>query len=106
VECWCYDMSSGTLRTGLASMLQRERMAGRRHRGKQLGSIRDRGGKVYSDLELVQCRFVGAFVSLAKTPRRRSVMRKVRFENCQTLGCTVYSAIFQDVVVDGLDTSG
>ncbi|MFC1878302.1 hypothetical protein ACFLZW_00165 [Chloroflexota bacterium] len=61
-------------------------------------------GRVYSDLEFHNCRFIGSAISVTRKPMRRSTVRNVRLVDCEVTGCSVNTAIIENVVVDGLKT--
>ena len=64
------------------------------------------GGKVFSDLEVRRCSFVGCAVSITRDPKRRSTVRNVKLIDCEQRGCAIDTAIIEDVLVDGLKTYG
>lgn len=63
-------------------------------------------GKTFSDLEFRECKFVGCKISVTPAPKHRSKIRNVKFIHCEQLGCTLYSAIVEDVLIDGFKTNG
>jgi hypothetical protein len=63
-------------------------------------------GATFSDLEFYDCEFHGSTISVAHSPRLRSTVRNVRLIGCSQLGCSIESAICEDVLVDGLKTNG
>jgi hypothetical protein len=62
--------------------------------------------KTFSEMELRRCHFQSCVLSIADEPRNRSTVRNVRLVESSQLGCTVYGAIVDDVLVDGLNTNG
>lgn len=74
-------------------------------RDREFASFVDRNsGRIFSDMEFRRCRFRSVAISITGNPHRRSVVRNVNLVQCETLVCTVYPAVFEDVVVDGLKT--
>jgi hypothetical protein len=63
-------------------------------------------GAVFSDIAFHQCHFVSCALSITSDPALRSTVRNVTLLNCSQLGCSLRSAVVEDVVVDGLDTGG
>ncbi len=73
---------------------------------REFESFYDRGGHTYANLEFRRCRFVSCAISLTSKPERRSTVRNVRLVQCEQSGCAMYSAIIEDMVVDGFKTGG
>lgn len=73
---------------------------------RELRSFYDDGGRVLEDLEFRRCSFVSSAISITRDPARRSVVRNVKLINCEQRGCTVYTAVLEDIVIDGLRTNG
>jgi hypothetical protein len=74
---------------------------------QEFESFYDRNsGRAFSDLEFKRCRFVSSAISKTRNPRRRSTIRNVNLIKCEVLGCMVDSAIIEDVLIDGLKTTG
>ena len=70
-------------------------------------SFSDRdSGRTFSDIMFKTCRFVSCFVSMARHPARRSIVRNIKIEDCEEIGCTIHSAVLEDIVVDSLKTHG
>jgi hypothetical protein len=63
-------------------------------------------GAVFSDLEFRKCRFVSCAISITLDPRLRSTIRNVKLINCEEVTCTLDTAVVENVLVDGLKTSG
>src|SRR5262245_21969809 len=61
-------------------------------------------GRVFQDREFRNCRFESCAISLTRDPRRRSVVRNLRLINCEA-AVTVYTAVIEEVLVDGLETT-
>jgi len=61
---------------------------------------------VFSDLEFRKCRFESSALSITRDPKFRSTIRKVTLLNCEEMSCALDTAIVEDVLVDGLKTSG
>jgi len=75
--------------------------------GQEFRSFYDQdSGCIFSDIEFRKCRFVSSAISITRDPSLRSTVRNVRLKNCEMLGCTLYTAIVDDVVIDGLKTHG
>jgi hypothetical protein len=55
---------------------------------------------------LVQCHFISSRVSITTDPRKRSTVRNMRFIDCEQIGCTLETAIVEDVLEDGFETNG
>lgn len=71
------------------------------------GSFADRdSAATYDGLDFERCYFEGYFLSLTSNPALRSTVRNVRMTDCSQRGCTLYSAILEDVIVDGFKTNG
>jgi hypothetical protein len=74
---------------------------------EEFRSFYDRdSGRLFSELEFRQCRFVACGISITRDPQRRSTIRDVRLVECEQRGCTLDTAIVEDVVVDGFRTDG
>lgn len=74
---------------------------------EEFRSFRDRdSGAVFSDVAFRECYFQGCAVSITHNPELRSTVRNVRMIDCSHRGCSVYTAVFEDVLVDGLKTFG
>lgn len=63
-------------------------------------------GVVFSDLEFHGCRFESCAISMTRDPSLRSTVRNVRLINCEEVTCSLHTAIVEDVLIDGLKTSG
>lgn len=63
-------------------------------------------GAVFSDVEFHNCYFQGCGISITRNPALRSSVRNVTLVNCSQRGCSIDTAVFEDVVVDGLKTHG
>jgi len=67
-------------------------------------------GKVFSDIEFINCSFVGCGFSMIDIVNfddldlvaLRSVARNLSFTNCDVRGCYVKPGIVEDVLIDGL----
>jgi hypothetical protein len=74
---------------------------------KEFHSYIDRNsGKTFSDLEFLNCYFVECKISVAQKPSRRSTIRNVKFINCEQRGCTLYTAVVEDVILNSIKTNG
>jgi len=71
------------------------------------GTFADRdSAAVYEGFDFNRCCFQSYFLSLTSNPALRSTIRNVRLHECSQRGCTLYAAIVEDVLVDGLNTNG
>jgi len=68
--------------------------------------LRNRPGRTFANLEFQRCRFEHCILSVTNNPRRRSTIRNVRLIDCEILASSLDAALVEDVVVDGLETSG
>lgn len=59
---------------------------------------------VFEDMEFIRCSFTSCDLSITKKPSLRTTVRNIRIVNCEVRGCSIYPAIIEDVVVDGLRT--
>lgn len=67
----------------------------------------DRGsGRLYHDLVFRSCVFESCSLGVAARPKKRPTVREVTLVNCVVLGCQIGSAILEDILVDGLATTG
>lgn len=79
----------------------------RRLEGQEFVQWFDRdSAAIYSDLEFVKCRFESSGISITRNPQLRATVRNVRLIKCVERGCGIENAIFEDVSIDGLKTSG
>jgi len=70
-------------------------------------SFEDRDSRaVFSDIEFRKCCFRSCIISVTKDPALRSVVKNVRMSQCSQRGCTIYPGVFENVVIDGLNTNG
>jgi hypothetical protein len=63
-------------------------------------------GRTFSDILFERCVFESCAVSITKDPALRTTIRNVHLINCEEAGCSLKPAIVEDVLVDGLKTSG
>jgi len=61
-------------------------------------------GDTFSGMEFTKCRFLSCAASITEKPELRSTFRNMRFIGCEVRACTAYSAILEDLLVDGLKT--
>ena len=63
-------------------------------------------GLLIEDVECRRCRFDGCNLGMEDRPSagRRSVVRRVQMIDCEMKNCTSSATIFEDVLVDGLET--
>jgi hypothetical protein len=74
---------------------------------RKFESYSDRdSARTFSDAVFQNCLFVSSFISMTRNPTKRSVIRNVRIENCEEVGCTIHAAILEEIMVDGLKTHG
>ena len=69
-----------------------------------LGFYDRNSGRVFSDLEFRNCRFISSAVSITRNPRKRSILRNLCFFNCEVIGSAIRSAILEDVIIEELRT--
>lgn len=70
-------------------------------------SLDDRdSGAVFSDMEFRKCYFESCGLSITLQPSRRSTVRNVQLLDCSQRGCSIYGALFENVLIDGLKTNG
>ncbi len=62
--------------------------------------------RTYSNMEFRYCRFVSCDISITRNPRKRTVIRNMRFYGCEVTGCSINPAIVEDVLVSNLKTHG
>ena len=76
------------------------------HTGQTYRQIFDRdSATTFEGLAFENCTFDNCALSLTKDVTLRSLVRNVRLTNCVSVSCGVGPAIFEDVVVDGLETN-
>src|SRR5437870_3389007 len=63
-------------------------------------------GNVFSDMEFDHCRFDSCAISMTLAPQLRTTVRKVKLLRCEQRGCSIYPAILEEIVVEGLRTHG
>ena len=69
--------------------------------------FRDReSGARFSDFIFRRCVFDNCLVSISEKPDSRSTFRNVEIVDCSQRSCTLYAAIVEDVLIDGLRTEG
>jgi hypothetical protein len=74
---------------------------------RTFSGITDRdSGAVVSEIVIEHCCFEGCVISLTHDVRKRTTVRNVTLRSCKQLGCEICSAVLENVVLDGLDTSG
>src|SRR5438445_11111437 len=66
----------------------------------------DNGGRTFADLEFHKCRFRSSAISITEDPSLRSKIRNVKLIDCEEQGCTLDTAIVEDVLVQDLKTGG
>jgi len=62
--------------------------------------------RVFSDIEFRRCTFESCGISITLDPALRSTIHNVKLFKCETYGCSLDTAIVEDVTVDGLKTHG
>lgn len=76
------------------------------HDGKTFRKLFDRdSGAVFEDMTFNKCVFDNCALSLTMSPELRSTVRNVRLKDCMSVNCGIGPAVFENVVVDGLDTN-
>ena len=73
--------------------------------GRRFEMMRNKEGCV-SDLELDHCEFYHCDPKGDEDPARRIEIRGVHLRNCIASDCGIQRAVFEDVVVDGLQMEG
>lgn len=63
-------------------------------------------GRVYQDAEFRGCKFIHCTILVGRRRIRRPVVRNVKLLNCAEHNCYFEGAFVEDVLVDGLKTSG
>jgi hypothetical protein len=66
----------------------------------------DDGSRTFSNIEFRRCSFTSSSISITCEVHQRSTIRNVRLIGCEVRGCSVDTAIVEDVLVDGLKTHG
>lgn len=61
-------------------------------------------GRVYSDMEFKYCRFESCNISLTYNPKKRTTVQNMAFIGCEVRGCSIKTAIIEDVLVSSLKT--
>jgi hypothetical protein len=62
--------------------------------------------RTFEDFEFLRCRFENCSLSMTRDVKLRSTFRRIRMVQCEAARCTLESGIVEDVLVDGLRTSG
>ncbi|MGC4006431.1 MAG: hypothetical protein QM811_26215 [Pirellulales bacterium] len=71
------------------------------------GSFVDRdSAATFCDLEFRKCYFQGCVLSITGDPAFRTKVQNVKLVNCSQRGGALYSAVLEDVLVDGFKTHG
>ncbi len=60
--------------------------------------------QIIENVEFIACRFICCDFAAVETPLVRSRLRNAKFENCSCVETVVGPAIFDNVVIDNLDT--
>jgi hypothetical protein len=63
-------------------------------------------GALFQDVEFRRCYFQGCSLSVTRDPSLRSTVRNVRLIDCGQRGCSLDTAVLEDVLVDGFKTNG
>ena len=61
---------------------------------------------LFHDMEFRKCYFESCEISMTRTPALRTTVRNIKLINCSQRGCSLSSAIVEDVLIDGLRTNG
>ncbi len=76
-------------------------------RGETFRHVNDRdSGRSYENLAFVNCEFQNCALSLTLSDEKRSTVRDVHIKEGTATNCSIGPAIFENVVVDGLETAG
>lgn len=67
---------------------------------------RDAKGTRFSDMSFRNCIFESCSVAVGAHARDRPTIRNVQLRNCTALGCAIGAVIAEDVLVEGLRTTG
>jgi len=62
-------------------------------------------GATFANVEFRGCSFQSCIVSMTDQVKKRSTIRGVRIVDCEALGCSLRTAVLDDVTVDGLKTN-
>lgn len=74
---------------------------------REFAGVHDRdSGRTFSDTEFRLCSFQNSGISITLDPRLRSTVRGMRFIGCEQRGCSLWTAVIEDVLVDGFRTNG
>lgn len=74
---------------------------------QKFDSFDDRdSASVFHDMEFQKCYFESCELSITRVPALRSTVRNVKLIDCSQRGCSLSSAIVEDVLIDGLNTNG
>jgi hypothetical protein len=63
-------------------------------------------GALFRGAEFLDCIFKGCALSTVRTPVLRTRVQDICLKNCAQSGCSIYSAVCEDILVDGFATSG
>lgn len=63
-------------------------------------------GAVFENMEFRRCNFIDCSISITYNPQNRSTIRNVQLVKCEVVGGSLYPAIVEEVLVDGLGTAG
>jgi hypothetical protein len=61
--------------------------------------------RTFSELEFRRCYFESCAISITTDPLLRSTIRNVKLIDCEQRGCTLNTAIVEEVLVDGFKTN-
>lgn len=74
---------------------------------QEFDSVRDRDSAAsFCNMEFRKCHFNSCALSITRNPTLRSTVRNVSLINCSQNGCSLHSAIVEDVLIDGFKTNG
>lgn len=75
--------------------------------GGEYAAKHDRdSGRIFSDFEFRNCFFKGCTLGMTRDVGLRSILRNGRVVNCSEIGSSIGPVLFDNVVVDGLNTNG
>jgi hypothetical protein len=61
-------------------------------------------GDDYRDCEFCHCSFEGSALSITRDPQKRSTFRNIRLIGCDVRGCSIHTAVLEDIHVERLTT--
>ena len=58
----------------------------------------------FDDVEFRRCSFQGSSISVTRDPQKRSTFRNIRLIDCDVRGCSIDTAVLEDIYVERLKT--